>query len=123
MKDSSSSGPRKGRSRNYNNKNLNNNRRHIKQKVPRRAKKKSLIKRILEFFGIGKSKPKKKTSKKIQEIRKLRRTPEKNQTDQIRHKELQKKFQLHQVDFTLATYLTKQLMRSLKNCSIKPVKL
>ena len=64
MKDSSSSGPRKGRSRNYNNKNRNNNRRHIKQKVPRRAKKKSLIKRILEFFGIGKSKPKKKTSKK-----------------------------------------------------------
>ena len=64
MKDSSSSGPRKGRSHNYNNKNRNNNRRHIKQKVPRRAKKKSLIKRILEFFGIGKSKPKKKTSKK-----------------------------------------------------------
>merc|ERR1712093_916876 len=106
MKDSSSSGPRKGRSRNYNNKNRkNNNRRHIKQKVPRRAKKKSLIKRILEFFGIGKSKPKK------------------NQSDQIRHKELQKKFQLHQVDFTLVTYPTKQLMKSLKNCSIKPVKL
>ena len=59
MKDSSSSGPRKGRSRNYNNKNRNNNRRHVKQKVPRRAKKKSLDKRIPEFFGIGKTKPKK----------------------------------------------------------------
>jgi RNA recognition motif-containing protein len=64
MKDSSSSGPRKGRSRNYNNKNRNNNRRHIKQKVPRRAKKKSILKRILELFGIGKTKPKKKPSKK-----------------------------------------------------------
>ena len=64
MKDSSSSGPRKGRSRNYNNKNRNNNRRHVKQKVPRRAKKKSLVKRILEVFGIGKTKQKKKTAKK-----------------------------------------------------------
>ena len=51
MKDSSSSGPRKGRSRNYNNKNRNNNRRHIKQKVPRRAKKKSLIKHVDEGCG------------------------------------------------------------------------
>ena len=126
MKDSSSSGPRKGRSRNYNNKNRNNNRRHVKQKVPRRAKKKSLVKRILEFFGIGKTKPKKKTAKKNPRNRKTSRiqeTPEKNQPDQIKHKGLQKKPQSHQADFTLEIYPTKQPMKNLKNCSIKPVRL
>ena len=86
MKDSSSSGPRKGRSRNYNNKNRNNNRRHIKQKVPRRAKKKSLIKRILEFFGIGKSKPK-KTSKKNQRNKK---TPQNSRKKPIRSNKTQR---------------------------------
>ena len=62
MKDSSPSGQRKGRSRNYNNKNRNKNRRHVKQKVPRRAKKKSIIQKVLELFGIGK--PKKKSTRK-----------------------------------------------------------
>ena len=62
MKDSSPSGQRKGRSRNYNNKNRNKNRRHVKQKVPRRAKKKSIIQKVLELFGIGN--PKKKSTRK-----------------------------------------------------------
>lgn len=62
MKDSSPSGQRKGRNRNYNNKNRNKNRRHVKQKVPRRAKKKSIIQKVLELFGIGK--PKKKPTRK-----------------------------------------------------------
>ena len=62
MKDSSPSGQRKGRSSNYNNKNRNKNRRHVKQKVPRRAKKKSIIQKVLELFGIGK--PKKKSTRK-----------------------------------------------------------
>ena len=86
MKDSSSSGPRKGRSRNYNNKNRNNNRRHVKQKVPRRAKKKSLVKRILEFFGVGKTKPKKedyeKKSKKQENFPEFKKL--KKKTDQIK---------------------------------------
>ena len=64
MKESSSSGQRKGRNRNYSNQNRNRNRRHVKQKVPRRAKKKSLLNRILEFFGIGKKKKKKPIAKK-----------------------------------------------------------
>ena len=62
MKDSSTSGQRKGSNRNYNNKNRNKNRRHVKQKVPRRAKKKSIIQKVLELFGIGK--PKKKPTRK-----------------------------------------------------------
>ena len=62
MKDSSPSGQRKGRNRNYNNKNRNKNRRHVKQKVPRRTKKKSIIQKFLELFGIGK--PKKKPTRK-----------------------------------------------------------
>ena len=62
MKDSSPSGQRKGRNRNYNNKNRNKNRRHVKQKVPRKAKKKSIIQKVLELFGIGK--PKKKPTRK-----------------------------------------------------------
>ena len=45
-----------------NNKNRNKNRRHVKQKVPRRAKKKSIIQKVLELFGIGK--PKKKPTRK-----------------------------------------------------------
>tara|TARA_B100001057_G_scaffold35367_1_gene32036 strand:- start:655 stop:1209 length:555 start_codon:yes stop_codon:yes gene_type:complete len=70
MKESSSSGQRNGRNRNYSNQNRNRNRRHIKQKVPRRAKKKSLINRILEFFGIGKKKAKRKVTKKTPRNRK-----------------------------------------------------
>ena len=62
MKDSSPSGQRKGRNRNYNNKNRNKNRSHVKQKFPRRAKKKSIIQKVLELFGIGK--PKKKPTRK-----------------------------------------------------------
>lgn len=73
MKDSSPSGQRKGRNRNYNNKNRNKSRRHVKQKVPRRAKKKSIIQKVLELFGIGK--PKKKPTRK-------KPTPNKNSRPQ-----------------------------------------
>ena len=81
MAESRKSGHRNNRNRNHSRPNPRRNRRYIKQKVPRKPKKKSLIKRLLDLIGLGEKNNKKqrtqnrnKGKKKIQQNKKRPRT-------------------------------------------------
>lgn len=65
MAESRQSGHRNNRNRNSGS-NPRKNRRYIKQKVPRRPKKKSLIQRLLNLIGLGGKKPNNNKKQRLQ---------------------------------------------------------
>ena len=79
MAESRKSGHRNNRNRNHSGPNPRRNRRYIKQKVPRKPKKKSLIKRFLDLIGLGGNKNNKKQRTQNRNKGKKRIPPNKKQ--------------------------------------------
>ncbi|MDP6859063.1 MAG: hypothetical protein QF426_04510 [Verrucomicrobiales bacterium] len=89
MAESRQSGHRNNRNRNRNRNSGSNprrNRRYVKQKVPRKPKKKSLFQRLLNLFGLGgkKTKNNKKQRPQNRNNSKKRATPNRKQARQSR---------------------------------------